>query len=143
MKILIVCLGNICRSPLAHAILNDLTDANTFVDSAGTSNYHINKKPDHRMITTAFKHGFNLNELRAKQFTLDDFENFDIIYAMDHSVLQDILKLTDNTLYKNKVQLFLDDQDVLDPYFGGQENFDNVFSTIHKRCKSISTNLNG
>ena len=96
-KILMVCLGNICRSPLAEGILQSKLDNNLFVvDSAGTSNYHIGNKPDPRSIAIAKKKGIDITKQQARQFVKQDFLDFDIIYAMDNSNYNNIIALAEN-----------------------------------------------
>ena len=106
-----VCLGNICRSPLADGILlRKIKEQNldASVDSAGTANYHIGKAPDARMIKTAAKHGTPLDFLRARQFTAKDFQHFDHILVMDHSNHRNVLNLAQTKDDENKVEFFLD-----------------------------------
>ena len=86
VKILMVCLGNICRSPLAEGLLaSKLPKDKFFIDSAGTGTYHIGKQPDHRSILVAKKHGIDITYQKARQFTSRDFEDFDYIFAMDNT----------------------------------------------------------
>ena len=122
-----VCLGNICRSPMAEGILRDLAKKKNIdidIDSAGTGNYHVGEAPDPRSISTARQFGIDISQLRARQFTEKDFDNFDIIYVMDHSNKADVLKLARSSEDEKKVQLFLDllknnkSKDVPDPWFG-------------------------
>ena len=105
-----VCLGNICRSPLAEGILKSkVYSFKTFVDSAGTGGYHIGKKPDVRSIAIANLNGLDITDQRARKFTVEDYDNFDIIYAMDNSNFDDILSLARNDADKAKVKLILND----------------------------------
>ncbi len=107
-KILMVCLGNICRSPLAHGILESMTNPNNvFVDSAGTSSFHKGSEPDIRSIGVAEKHYLNIKNQKSRQFIAADFEIFDIIYAMDASNEKNILALAKTEAQKNKVKLIL------------------------------------
>lgn len=146
MKILMVCLGNICRSPLAEGIMLHLIEEkklNITIDSAGTSNYHIGENPDKRTISNAKKHGIDLSPLVARQFTLSDFDAFDQIYVMDKSNLSNVLALAKTEEHKLKVDLLLNvshpDQhlEVPDPYFGGEEGFEEVFHLVYKACETI------
>ena len=144
MKILMVCLGNICRSPLAEGILKSkVTTYQIFVDSAGTSAYHVDNKPDERSVAVAEKHGINISNQRARKFTVADFDNFDIIYAMDESNFHDIVKLSRNNSDKQKVKMILNEihsnknNSVSDPYYGGNEGFENVFQMLDKACEII------
>ena len=146
-KILMVCLGNICRSPLAEGIMLKLIRENNInmrVDSAGTSNYHIDEAPDKRTISNAAQHHVDLTSLRARQFKVSDFEKFDKIYVMDKSNLANVLALTSTDAHKIKVDLLLNtlhpnqDLEVPDPYFGGEQGFEDVFNLIYKACQHIA-----
>jgi len=148
-KILMVCLGNICRSPLAEGILKSkVYSFKTFVDSAGTGAYHIGKKPDVRSISIANINGLDISDQRAREFTVEDFDNFDIIYAMDNSNFEDILSLARNESDKVKVKLILNEVfpdenlDVPDPYHGGDFGFKNVYKMLDEACDIIAKNLN-
>ena len=139
-----VCLGNICRSPLAEGILKSkVTTYQIFVDSAGTSAYHVDNKPDERSVAVAEKHGINISNQRARKFTVADFDNFDMIYAMDESNFHDIVKLSRNNSDKQKVKMILNEihpnknNSVPDPYYGGNEGFENVFQMLDKACEII------
>lgn len=145
-KILFVCLGNICRSPLAEGImlhLNEKHQLNWTIDSAGTSNYHIGEAPDKRTIANAKKNGVDLTQLRARQFKADDFDKFDRIYVMDKSNLSNVLALAKNEGHRSKVDLLLnviDNNDIIevpDPYFGGEEGFEKVFQLVWKACEKL------
>lgn len=149
-KILVVCLGNICRSPLAEGILLHMVSEkklNLLIDSAGTSNYHIGEAPDARTIANAKKHNIDLTPLRARQFTVKDFDAFDKIYVMDKSNLQNVLKLARNENDKQKVDLFLNisypgkNMEVPDPYFGGEAGFKNVFQLVWKASEKLVSDL--
>jgi protein-tyrosine phosphatase len=146
-KILMVCLGNICRSPLAEGIMLKLIKENNInmrVDSAGTSDYHVDEAPDKRTIENAAKHDVDLKPLRARQFKESDFEKFDKIYVMDKSNLANVLSLAKNDTQKIKVDLFLNashpnqDLEVPDPYFGGEQGFEDVFNLVYKACQHIA-----
>ncbi len=109
-KILMVCLGNICRSPIAEGILQSKVNSDVvFVDSAGTAAYHIGNAPDKRSVNIASKYNVNLKNQKARKFTISDFENFDTIYAMDESNYQNILKLAKNNSHTSKVKLILNE----------------------------------
>ncbi|RZN81456.1 MAG: low molecular weight phosphotyrosine protein phosphatase [Winogradskyella sp.] len=143
-----VCLGNICRSPLAHGILESkLPTGHFFVDSAGTANYHIGSKPDHRSIHIAQVNGLDINSQRARQFSVSDFDNFDIIYAMDQSNYQNILDLAQTEEDKRKVKLILNenpsitDKNVPDPYYGGDSGFEYVFNILNETCDIVASKL--
>lgn len=147
-KILMVCLGNICRSPLAEGILKSKIDSSkVFVDSAGTGHWHIGDEPDKRSIAVGKKHNINITDQRGRQFSAKDFENFDIIYVMDNSNKENVLALAQNDSHREKVKLILDEifpgenVDVPDPYFGGNAGFENVFQMLDKACEEIAKNF--
>jgi len=143
-----VCLGNICRSPLAHAILESKLPENSFfVDSAGTSGYHNDELPDTRSIAVAKKYGLDLTNQRSRKFTKRDFSHFDIIYAMDQSNYRNILHLAESESDKSKVKLILNElspnsnAEVPDPYYGGDLGFENVYKMLNDACDIIATRL--
>lgn len=143
-KVLMVCLGNICRSPLAKGILDSLVDQNQVdVDSAGTGDYHIGDLPDERSIEVAKKNGLDITDQRGRQFTADDFKQFDYILAMDNYNYEDIIALASTEEDKKKVKLILnyaipdENLDVPDPYFGGQSGFNDVYDMLTKACRSF------
>ncbi|RAJ17099.1 low molecular weight protein-tyrosine-phosphatase [Olleya aquimaris] len=147
-KILMVCLGNICRSPLAEGILKSKLDADLFtVDSAGTSSYHIGSKPDSRSIAVARLNGIDISGQRARQFSKQDFKDFDIIYAMDNSNYNNIIALAANDNDKAKVKLILNtifpnqNLDVPDPYYGGDKGFENVYQMLDNACSVIAEKI--
>ena len=143
-----MCLGNICRSPLAEAIFNDLLrqeelDSRVLCDSAGTSDYHIGKLPDERTLEVVNQKGLSL-EHRARQFTKEDFRSFDYIVAMDESNLFDIKALATKG-NDDKQQLFLmrefddtpGDTNVPDPYWGGDRGFFEVHDILLRSCSNL------
>jgi len=145
-KILFVCLGNICRSPLAEGIMLHLKQKHNLkieIDSAGTASYHIGEAPDHRTIANAKKNGVDLSALRARQFVADDFDAFDQIYVMDSNNHKNVLFLAKNDLQKQKVHLFLNtlfpgkNMEVPDPYYGDEKKFEEVFQLIYKACDNL------
>jgi len=142
-----VCLGNICRSPLAEAILQSKVDSKeVLVDSAGTAAYHIGNLPDKRSIEVAAKYGLNINNQRARKFVEADFDEFDFIYTMDKSNYNNILLLAKNADDKQKVKLILneisqDNHSVPDPYYGGDQGFENVYNMLDKACTVIANKL--
>lgn len=147
-KILMVCLGNICRSPLAEGILASKLPSELFsVDSAGTGDYHIGKNPDHRSSAIAKLNGIDITSQKARQFSKQDFEDFDYIYAMDGTNYQDILKLAPNEEAAKKVKLILNELfedenvDVPDPYFGLENGFPKVYNMLDQVCDTIAENL--
>jgi len=143
-----VCLGNICRSPLAEGILKSKLPSEHFsVDSAGTSNYHIGELPDNRSIAVAKTHGIDITGQRGRQFAVSDFDNFDYIYAMDASNYKNIIELSRNIVDISKVKLILSELDnsvssnVPDPYYGGNFGFENVFQLLNQACNRIANRL--
>ncbi len=137
-NVLMVCLGNICRSPLAHGIFETLSqDFNIKVDSAGTANYHSGGQPDKRSQATALNHGIDISKQRARQFTVNDFDAFDYIYVMDRSNLRDVLALARTEKDRKKVALLLGHDEVEDPYYGGPEGFKIVYKKIDNACREI------
>lgn len=137
-NVLMVCLGNICRSPLAHGIFEKLSkEFSITVDSAGTASYHIGSSPDPRSIKIAIKHGIDISNQRARQFTRSDFDSFDHIFVMDRQNLRNVLKLSQTEAERNKVKLLLTNEEVEDPYYGGDKGFEIVFDKIEKASKDI------
>ena len=138
-KILFVCLGNICRSPAAEGVFLDLIikknlQAKFEVDSAGTGDWHIGELPDKRMRSAALSRGIELTS-RARQFKKDDFDKFDLVIVMDDSNFKNVCSLASNELHKSKVRKFTDfstsgDGIVPDPYFGGDEGFEEVLDLV-------------
>lgn len=148
VKILMVCLGNICRSPLAEGLLAAKLPKDKFiVDSAGTGAYHIGKQPDQRSVSTAQKNGLDITYQKARQFTSRDFEDFDYIFVMDNTNYDDVIGLAKNDVHKSKVQLILnelfpgDNVDVPDPYYGLQNGFDMVYEMLDETCAILSKKL--
>ena len=147
-RVLMVCLGNICRSPLAEGILTSLVDPDSVeVDSAGTAGYHVGNRPDERSISVALNHGLDISRQRCRKFSVRDFQSFDHIYAMDLENMENILSLATSEEDCNKVRLLLDEvslhtREVPDPYYGGEDGFENVYQMIHEACTAIARNLN-
>ena len=148
-NVLMVCLGNICRSPLAEGILRSKVDSKKiFVDSAGTGDYHVGDSPDPRSIKIAKKKGLDITSQRGRQFKAADFDKFHYIYAMDTFNYADIISLARNEEDKKKVHLILDEVfpgenvDVPDPYQGGEQGFINVYEMLEEACTSIASKLN-
>lgn len=139
MKILMVCLGNICRSPLAHGIMEHLVKKEGLdweIDSAGTGNWHIGEGPDRRSTATAKNYGIDISGQCCRQINVKDFDQYDRIYVMDKMNLKDVLALTRNDEDRKKVRLLLDNAIVPDPYYE-DDLFDDVFKMIEKGCKAI------
>jgi len=142
-KILMVCLGNICRSPLAQGILIKKVAKSTFVDSAGTAAYHIGNQPDPRSMNVGKKNGVDISSFRARKFTQEDFRNFNHIYVMDKSNYNDVLSLAQLSEDHKKVKLILDyEQEVPDPYYGELAGFDLCYNLLDKACDQIVKELN-
>lgn len=149
-RILMVCLGNICRSPLAEGILRSkLPDDKYLIDSVGTGNYHIGGPPDSRSIEVAKKYGLDISNLRGRQFTVKDFDAFDIIYVMDNSNFENVVKLARDENDIAKVNLILNSVypnqnfDIPDPYQGGPHHFESVFKMLDEAADYISQQLLG
>lgn len=147
-KILMVCLGNICRSPLAEGILRSkLSSKSHIIDSAGTGHWHVGNPPDSRSIQIARKKGLDISHLRGRQFSEKDFNDFDYIYVMDNQNYKDVVTLATDENSKAKVKLILDEifpgenVDVPDPYYGLQDGFENVYDMLDKACDSIAEKL--
>lgn len=137
-NVLMVCLGNICRSPLAQGIFEQLSqEFPIIVDSAGTANYHAGALPDKRSQATAKKFGIDISAQRARQFTVEDFDIFDHIYVMDRNNLKDVLALARSKEDSVKVNLLLGHEEVEDPYYGGPEGFETVYKKIDLACREI------
>lgn len=141
MKILFVCLGNICRSPLAEGILRSI-NSDIMIDSAGTSNYHIGSSPDRRMIETAQSYGIDISNLVARQFTTEDFNRFDKIFIMDNENYRNVVALAENESHIKKVHYTLSKKNnVPDPYFGGKDGFIQVYEMLHDACQTINDEI--
>jgi protein-tyrosine phosphatase len=150
VKVLFVCLGNICRSPLAEAIFKDKIKHRGFdswieADSCGTSNYHIGDTPDPRTIANAIRNGITIDHL-GRQLCVDDLADFDYILAMDSSNHVNILRLSNDDLHKNKVQLMREYDpkgkgDVPDPYYGGEKGFQEVFDILDRTMENFIKHL--
>jgi protein-tyrosine phosphatase len=136
VKVLMVCLGNICRSPLAEGILKSkVNPSEVVVDSAGTAGYHIGKAPDIRSIEVASSAGIDISHQKCRRFTPDDFDNFDYIFAMDRENLMHLQDLARNNADLKKLYLLLEEagipgEEVPDPYYGGADGFQKVFRMI-------------
>ncbi|MCB0507944.1 MAG: low molecular weight protein-tyrosine-phosphatase [Chitinophagales bacterium] len=145
MKILMVCLGNICRSPLAEGILRHKCaqkKLDWYIDSAGTGKWHLGAAPDKRSIQVASKHGIDISGLRARSVHSSDYEEFDIIFAMDKSNYKDLMSWALDKEEENKVKMILnevypnEDKSVPDPYFN-DDGFQNVYEMLDKACDKI------
>ena len=146
VRVLFVCMGNICRSPTAHAVFREAVNraglaAHTEIDSAGTHAYHIGNPPDPRSTATALAHGIDMRDLRARQVAPADFQRFDAIVAMD----TDNLNLLSNACpdsERTRLSLMLDwcagwGEEVPDPYYGGDDGFEQVFEMLAEACDGL------
>lgn len=134
-----VCLGNICRSPLAEGVMQHAVKEaglNWEIDSAGTGNWHVGDPPDHRSIRVAKKHGINISKQICRQFKISDFDTFDLILVMDKNNLSNVLALARSEQDEAKVKLFLVDREVPDPYFDDAQ-FEQVFELIELGCEDV------
>jgi len=147
-KILFVCLGNICRSPVAEGIMLHLMEERKLhalwqVDSAGTVDYHVGEAPDHRTIKNAKKNGVDLSKLRARKFSLEDFDAFDKIYVMDESNYQNVMSMTKDKTHHKKIEYLLNvshpgkNLPVPDPYYGSETDFEEVFKLVFNACEKL------
>ncbi len=139
-----VCLGNICRSPLAEGILKHKTkNLDVVVDSAGTASYHVGNLPDSRSIEIANKNGIDLTDQRARQFSEKDFDDFDKIYAMDTNNYSNIISLARDQSDRDKVDVILNElnpksyDSVPDPYYGAGDGFQIVYDMLDNACDAI------
>ena len=148
MKVLMVCLGNICRSPLAHGILDHKVKKlglNVTVDSAGTNGFHNDELPDPRSIDKANEYGIDITYQSSRQITLNDLKEFDLIYVMDVSNYNNVIALCSSDEEKAKVKMIMNEVEpgknisVPDPYYGGKEGFENVYQMLDKACDAIIT----
>lgn len=151
MKVLFVCLGNICRSPTAEGVFRHQVEqaglsGKITIDSAGTADWHRGKSPDPRTQRAAARRGYDLSSLRGRQAVADDFHNFDLVLAMDSNNLAD-LKTIQPKDAKAELFLFLErygdgkTQNVPDPYYGGEEGFEHVLDMLENACERLLTDI--
>ena len=143
-----VCLGNICRSPLAEGILASKLPKDKFtVDSAGTGSWHIGQSPDERSVAVAKKNGLDISNQKGRQFSSADFDTFDYIFVMDNSNFDNVIALAETKEQKEKVTLIMNElhpsqnKEVPDPYFGMHNGFDIVYNMLDEVCDSIAQKL--
>jgi protein-tyrosine phosphatase len=139
MRVLFVCTGNICRSPTAEGVLRRLAElekANIHVESRGTHDYHVGEPPDDRAQDHAQRRGYDLSAQRAKHFSKRDFEEFDLVLAMDRGHLR-ILQRLCPPQHAGKLRLLLQDADVPDPYYGGPDGFEQVLDLVEAACRGL------
>lgn len=146
MKILMVCLGNICRSPLAEGILQAKAKAknlNWIVESAGTNGLHNGEAPHKFSQKVAAKNGVNISNQISRKFVAADFDNYDKIYVMAEDVLHAVKKIAGAKFVENKIDYFLNElhagknEDVPDPWYGNEDGYDEVYELIDKTCKAM------
>jgi protein-tyrosine phosphatase len=147
-KVLMVCLGNICRSPLAEGILRSKVDSEkVFIDSAGTGDYHVGDPPDPRSIAVGKRYKLDITDQCGRQFHKEDLDEFDYIYVMDNYNYADVISFAKSEEQKNKVKLILNEVfpgenvDVPDPYQGGEQGFENVYQMLYEACTIIADKL--
>ncbi|HEC73389.1 MAG TPA: low molecular weight phosphotyrosine protein phosphatase, partial [Methylophaga aminisulfidivorans] len=147
IKVLFVCMGNICRSPTAEGVFTHMVEQagirdRFVIDSAGTHAYHVGEQADTRAQQTAKQRGIDLSYIRARKFSTSDFEEFDFIFAMDTSNYEILINACP-TEHQHKVKMFLDyapereEDDVPDPYYGGQNGFNHVFDLVTDASKGF------
>lgn len=135
-----VCLGNICRSPLAEGIMRSkLPNTHFLIDSAGTSGFHSGNAPDPRSIEVAQKNGLDISQQKSRPFRAYDLEEFDVIFVMDKSNYRDVIRHVQNEDERQKVKLILNypsskTVEVPDPYYGGKNGFDHVYNLLEEAC---------
>lgn len=148
MKILLVCLGNICRSPMAEGLLREMAKQRGIrieTDSAGTGRSHLGQAPDPRAQAEMRKHGIDISDLRARLFTRSDFQRFDLLLAMDRNNLEDMLRQAPSPELAAHAKLImdyapqLDQRDVPDPWFGGGEGFVHVHGLLKEAIDNLLT----
>ncbi|WP_232373287.1 low molecular weight protein-tyrosine-phosphatase [Pinibacter aurantiacus] len=146
MNILMVCLGNICRSPLAEGILQDKAASaglDWHVDSAGTNGYHVGEAPHPLSQKVALMNGVDISAQRSRKFVADDFDKFDKIYAMAEDVVDDMRRIAKNKFDESKVELLLNElypgknMDVPDPWYGTEPGYHKVYALIEEACEVI------
>ncbi|MEE6128136.1 low molecular weight phosphotyrosine protein phosphatase [Chryseobacterium arthrosphaerae] len=147
MNILMVCLGNICRSPLAEGIMKTKLPESFMVDSAGTISMHEGEHPDKRAVKTAANHHIDISKQRSRPITRADFKTFDKIYCMDVDVLADVVSKAENEEERQKISLFLEalgdhkNAEVPDPYWGNMSDFEKVFQLLDRGCDAIKNQI--
>lgn len=146
MRVLLVCLGNICRSPMAEGVLRHRAQERgitILTDSAGTGDYHVGEAPDRRAQAATKKQGMDISDLRARQFVPEDYDRFDILLAMDADNLRNMHRIAPTPQHRSKAMLLMDHapdhplREVPDPYFGGDEGFDQVFAQLDIACQRL------
>ena len=152
VKVLFVCLGNICRSPTAHGVFRQLVQDsaqqhNIIIDSAGTGDWHVGHPPDRRAGKAALARGYDLSDLRARQVCFEDFEEYDYILAMDNNNLRELQAMRPRQ-FKGNLQLFLEfannfsEREVPDPYYGGEQGFEHVLDLVEDASRGLLAQIN-
>lgn len=152
MKVLFVCLGNICRSPTAegvfrHKVREAGLEDHIEIDSAGTGDWHVGKSPDARTRAAALRRGYDLSSLRARQVSVADFSRYDLVLAMDDANLRDLKRLRGSNgkaeldLFLRRYELEIDE--VPDPYYGGEDGFEQVLDLVERACDGLLTEVKG
>ncbi|MDQ8141434.1 low molecular weight protein-tyrosine-phosphatase [Chryseobacterium sp. CFS15] len=148
MKILMVCLGNICRSPLAEGIMRSKLPDSFFVDSAGTIDMHKGSNPDKRSVKTAAKYGIDISKQCSRPITTEDLNHFDKIYCMDLSNFENVISLAQNEEQRSKISLLMKAADlnhasgeVPDPYWSELDGFEKVYHQLDEACEKIAQKL--
>lgn len=147
-NLLMICLGNICRSPLAEGLMRSKLNFTKFtVDSAGTSGGHKGQAPDKRSIEVAKKNGLDISQQQSRKLLKEDFQKFDFLYVMDDSNYRDVLEMASTEDERKKVIKILDEVfpeenlDVPDPYYGGNQGFENVYKMLDQATDVIAKKL--
>lgn len=152
MKVLFVCLGNICRSPTAEGVFRQKVreaglEDRVEIDSAGTGDWHVGKAPDARTRAAALRRGYDLSGLRARQVSIADFSRYDLVLAMDNANLRDLKRLRGSSgkaeldLFLRRYELEIDE--VPDPYYGGEDGFEQVLDLVERACDGLLTEVKG
>lgn len=152
VRVLFVCMGNICRSPVAEGVFRRMLESaglasKVYVDSAGTHSYHVGAPPDPRSQATALRRGVDLRDLRARRVTVADFAEFDYVLAMDRDNFEHLLALCGQSPLRNRIQLFMEyapalpEQEVPDPYYGGPNGFERVMDLIEEAAEGLLVNV--
>ncbi|MEN8139320.1 MAG: low molecular weight protein-tyrosine-phosphatase [Bacteroidota bacterium] len=146
-KILMVCLGNICRSPLAEGILKSKVDDDIIVDSAGIDDYHSGELPDNRSMAIAKKNNIDISSQRARKIVAADFDKYDHIYAMDETNYNNLKTMAKTQEQRNKIFMIMNELhpgeniDVPDPYWGGEHGFSHVYAMLDEATDKILEKL--
>ena len=140
-NVLMVCLGNICRSPIAQGVFENMSkNFKISVDSAGIANYHIGDAPDRRSINVSKTNGIDISTQKARQIRTNDFKNFDYIFVMDNQNFSVVKKLALNNKTNSIIQLLNDPFEIEDPYYGDDKGFEIVYNKIYQGCKRVLNN---